>query len=364
VTRILLAGGGTGGHLMPALALADALTSLRPDIEPVLVGATRGVETSILPDRPYRFHLLPAEPIYRRTWWKNARWPFLLPRLWSAARRVLRQESPAVVVGTGGYAAGPILLAAQLSGLPIVLQEQNAFPGITTRWLARRARQIHLGFPEATRYLTPGRHTEIAAPGNPIVPPARYDRADARRALAVGDGPVVLVTGGSQGSRALNEAVAQALDQGLADHATVLWSTGATTHDRFKEHDRPPRVQVRPFWDPIGQAYAAADLVVGRAGAMTVAELMAWGLPSILVPLATAAADHQTANARALDAAGAAFHLPEADLTGSTLVRLATELLADRPRLAQVARAAAQRGRPDAAKVIAERLVTLLNAPR
>jgi UDP-N-acetylglucosamine--N-acetylmuramyl-(pentapeptide) pyrophosphoryl-undecaprenol N-acetylglucosamine transferase len=350
---------------MPALALAEALRALRPEVEPVLVGAERGVERTILPHRGFRYHLLPAEPIYRRTWWRNARWPLLLPRLWRAAHRVLREESPGLVVGTGGYAAGPILLAAKLSGLPIALQEQNALPGVTTRWLARSARQIHLGFPEAARHLRPGRHTEVHSPGNPIIPPTRGDRAAARRALGLGpDGSVMLVMGGSQGSRAINQAVAQGLDQGLADWTAVLWSTGAATFETFRSHHHPPRVQVRPFWDPIGAAYAAADLVVARAGAMTLAELMAWGLPSVLVPLPTAAGDHQTANARALDAAGAALHLPEARLSGTTLVQTAGDLLAAPARLGDMARAAAQRGRPEAARVIAERLVTLLDGAR
>jgi UDP-N-acetylglucosamine--N-acetylmuramyl-(pentapeptide) pyrophosphoryl-undecaprenol N-acetylglucosamine transferase len=365
VTCILLAGGGTGGHLMPALALADAIRSLRPEVEPVLVGAQRGVESAILPNRPWRFHLLPAEPIYRRAWWKNARWPVLFPRLWVATRRVIRQEKPGAVVGTGGYAAGPVLLAASLAGIPIALQEQNALPGVTTRLLARRARQIHLGFPEATQHIRPGRLTEVTAPGNPIIPPARRDRAEARRALGLEPGtPVLLVTGGSQGSRAINRALARALDRGFPSGAAVLWSTGPGTFEAFRSYHRPPQIQVRPFWDPITEAYGAADLVVARAGAMTLAELTAWGLPSVLIPLPTAAGDHQTANAKALDAAGAALHLPEPQLTDSSLIQIAGDLLVDAGRLANMARAAARRGRPDAARAIADRLLTLLDASR
>src|SRR6266850_1564593 len=136
--KVVIAGGGTGGHLMPALALADALSAARPDLEVVLVGAQRGVENLILPKRRYRYHLLPAEPIYRSQWWKNFRWPLIAWRLLAECRAVLDAERPALVVGTGGYAAGPILYSAWCRGVSIAVQEQNAYPGMTTRFLARR----------------------------------------------------------------------------------------------------------------------------------------------------------------------------------------------------------------------------------
>ena len=365
MTRVVLAGGGTGGHLMPALALAQALRDARPDVEPVLVGAQRGVDPTILPHRPFRHYLLPVEPIYRRAWWRNARWPFLVPRLWRACQRVLDAEQPALVVGTGGYAAGPILLAARLRGLPIALQEQDAQPGITTRWLSRWARQVHLGFPEAAGRLRVGRQTAVYALGSPIVPPAGRDRAEARAALGIPrDLAVAFVTGGSQGSRTINRAVAEAVDGGLLGEVALLWSTGASTFDTFRAYHRPPAVQVRAFWDPIADAYAASDLVVARAGAMTLAELAAWGLPGVLVPLPSAASDHQSANARALAAAGAAVHLPEAHLTSATLANAVERLFRDPAGLAGMAAAARRRGRPDAARGIADHLLTLVPGPR
>src|SRR2546423_8709968 len=166
--RILLAGGGTGGHLMPALALAQALRDAGKGIEPVLVGAERGIEADVLPRYPFRHHLLPMEPIYRRTWWNNVRWLLIAGRAWRAVGRMLEAEQPVIVIGTGGYASGPVVWRAQRRGLPTVLQEQNAFPGLATRWLARRARQVHLGFPEAHELLRVGRHTAVFALGNPI----------------------------------------------------------------------------------------------------------------------------------------------------------------------------------------------------
>jgi UDP-N-acetylglucosamine--N-acetylmuramyl-(pentapeptide) pyrophosphoryl-undecaprenol N-acetylglucosamine transferase len=330
-------------------------------VEPVLVGAERGVEADLLPSRPYRYHLLPAEPLYRRQVWRNARWPLLLPRLWRAARVVIEREAPSLVVGTGGYAAGPTLLAGWWGGLPLALQEQNAYPGLATRWTARWARQIHLGFPEAARHLRTGRRTEVFTLGNPIAPPLPVERGPARAALGLDrDAPVVLVAGGSQGARAINAAVAAALEAGRFAGVAILWSTGAGTYDQFRRLAADPWVQVRPFWDPMATAYAAADLVVARAGAMTIAELAAWGLPAVLVPLPGAAADHQTANAAALAAAGAAVHLPERTLSGSVLADTVGALLADGAQRAGMSAAARQRGRPGAAKAIAERLADLL----
>ncbi len=362
-TRIVIAGGGTGGHLMPALAIAAALRETTLDLEPVLVGARRGVEATLLPRQPFRFHLLSAEPLYRRAWWRNARWAVAPWRLLVECRRVLATERPAIVVGTGGYAAAPMLLAAVMARVPIVLQEQNALPGLTTRWFARRARQVHLGFPEAERHLRVGRDTRVWCLGNPIVPPhGAAARTVARAALGIApEARVVLVFGGSQGARRLNAVVAELADARRLDDVTVLWSTGPGQWRTYGRLDAPPHRLVRAFWDPIAQAYAAADLVVSRAGAMTTAELCAYGLPAILVPLPSAAADHQTRNAEALRQAGAAVHLPQARLTAATLLEALKSIL-DHPETAsRMGARALSRGRPDAARKIAEAIAAIVS---
>lgn len=363
MTRILLAGGGTGGHLMPALAIAAALRDIRPGIEPVLVGATRGVEARMLPKRGFRHHLLPFEPIYRRMWWKNLRWFPLVPRILRAGSRVLDAEAPAVAVGTGGYASGPILFQAARRGIPLVLQEQNAYPGVTTRWLAPRARHIYLGFPEARARLRPGRTTAIFDYGNPIIPPppkrATPAAARARFGLPT-DGPAVLVMGGSQGARSVNRAVAAALDAGLLQDVALLWSAGPGQWEEYRVRDRPPQCVVRPFIDPISEAYEAVDLAVTRAGAMTIAELCAWGLPSVLVPLPTAAGNHQARNAHALARDGAAIHLPESELNAERLSRELHAVLRSPDRLTGMGAAAAGRGHPNAAQNIAREILGLV----
>ena len=359
--KILLAGGGTGGHLMPALALAQALVEAHAGVEPILVGAERGIESQVLPRYPFRFQLLPLEPVYRRTWWRNVRWPAIAWREWRAAGRVLDAERPAIVIGTGGYAAAPVVWRAQRRGLPTVLQEQNAFPGLATRWLARGARQIHLGFPEARPRLSPGPTTVVFALGNPIRPPVPGDPVAARRAFGLESSrPTVLVFGGSQGARALNFALAGALEHRLLPDVNLLWGTGTGHEASLAGYAVSGRVVVRGFFDPMADAYRAADLVVCRAGAMTVAELCAWGKPSVLVPLPAAAADHQTVNARALAAAGAAVHLPERELDANRLARGLRDLLGDRARLESLAATARGRGHPDASRDVVSKILTLV----
>lgn len=362
--RVLIAGGGTGGHLMPALAIAGALREASPEIEPVLVGATRGVESQLLPTRPYRYHLLPVEPIYRRQWWKNFRWPFIAFKLLRQMRAVLAQEHPALVVGTGGYASGPMVWLAARRGIPTAIQEQNAFPGLATRQLARRVRQVYLGLPEARARLRPGRQTQVIETGNPIIPPNESRRLAAREKFKLMPWQkVLLVTGGSQGSLAINDAIAGWIDSGEAKEVAILWATGRTTHDRFARYHRPPKIQVFDFLDPMSDGMAAADLVVARAGAITIAEICAWGLPSILVPLPTAAADHQTYNAVALAEAGAAKHLPQSHLTVESLgTTISTTMARDEVRAAMRA-AALSRGKPDAAREIVRHLLGLLKVP-
>jgi UDP-N-acetylglucosamine--N-acetylmuramyl-(pentapeptide) pyrophosphoryl-undecaprenol N-acetylglucosamine transferase len=358
--RVLIAGGGTGGHLMPALAIAQALRDLGPEVEPVLVGAVRGVEARILPTREFRYHLLPSEPIYRRTWWRNVRWPLIAGRLLREVARVFEEERPAAVLGTGGYASAPVVWWAARHGIPTAIQEQNAFPGLATRLLSRRVRHVYLGLPEARPLLRFGAHTEVFDTGNPIVPPTPERRAESLARFELGGTrPVILVTGGSQGALALNRAVAGWLDAGGPAGADLLWVTGRGTYDEFAGRHRPPAVHVIDFLDPMADGYAVADIVVSRAGMITVAELCAWGLPSVLVPLPTAAADHQTHNARVLAEAGAAALLMQSALTPASLADVVSGLLGDRGRRDGMAARARERGRPRAAADIVSRLLTL-----
>jgi UDP-N-acetylglucosamine--N-acetylmuramyl-(pentapeptide) pyrophosphoryl-undecaprenol N-acetylglucosamine transferase len=358
---VFIAGGGTGGHLMPALAIASALQQHGTGLEPVLIGASRGVESRILPSRDFRFHLLPTEPIYRRSWWRNFRWPFVAGRLLREVARLFETERPVAVVGTGGYASGPVVWWAARHGIPTAIQEQNAYPGLASRWLSGRVRHIYLGLPEAARLLRVGKATRVFDTGNPITPPAPGRRSSAAAKFGLNGKPVVLVTGGSQGALAINKVVAGWLDAGGLPGAALIWVTGRGSYSQFVGYHRPPQVQVLDFLDPMADGYAVADLVISRAGMITVAELCAWGLPNILIPLPTAAADHQTYNARVLESSGASLLLPQTKLTARALGDLVTALLQDPGRRKEMGERALARGRPHAAREIVSNLLTLIS---
>jgi UDP-N-acetylglucosamine--N-acetylmuramyl-(pentapeptide) pyrophosphoryl-undecaprenol N-acetylglucosamine transferase len=358
---VVVTGGGTGGHLYPGLAIARALVRLDPRVAPIFVGAQRGIEREVLPTTEFPHLLLDLHPLYRQRPWENWRTIVGAARSLGALGRLFAAERPHAVLGTGGYAAGLALAYGSARGVPILLQEADSHPGQTTRAFAPRAHDVFLGFPEGARLLRPGPRTQIHTFGNPIEPPptVRPSREEARRAWELPEDVqvVLLVFGGSQGARAINEAVGAWVRGGLPDALGIIWATGKGQFDASAALDRAAggRVRVVPYLAPIAGAYAATDLALTRAGAMSIAELCAWGLPSILVPLPTAAADHQTRNARALADAGAAIALPQAELSAARLDAAVRELLAGPERLATFAAAALERGRPDAAVRIARR---------
>lgn len=366
MSTVFFAGGGTGGHLMPALAIADAMVRLDPSVRPFFVGSLRGIEANVLPQRPWPYELLPLEPFRRRQWWKNVGLPASLFQVLRRTSALLREQRPRLIIGTGGYVAGPVVWAAVRAGVPAVLQEQNAFPGLATRRLASRVRQIHLGFPEARQHLNPGEGTLVLDTGNPVLPPPepRPDPAAARKRLGLApDRLTVLVVGGSQGALAVNEVVERALERRLwSTESQLLWQTGAGTYDRFRHWDDGSGVLVRPFLDPVSDAYAAADVMVSRAGAMTLAELCAWGLPAIVIPLPTAAAGHQLSNARALAHAGAAVRLDQHAATPEALSQAVSGLLAHPEERARLRAAATSRARPAAADSIAAKALEILKS--
>lgn len=365
---VFFAGGGTGGHLYPALALADALGSLRPGLRPVFIGAERGLEARILPERGLEHVLLPVRGLRRGGGVvANLAVGGALVRSMASLAGRFRRLRPELVVVTGGYAAAPAGLLAALMGVPLALQEQNALPGVTTRLLARFADQIHVAFPEAAEHLPARARKVVEHSGNPVRPPTARNRADDRASFGLEpERPVVLVTGASQGARALNDAVLAWVRIRRDDPPAyqILWSTGPSHIEgvtaALDEMGGPTWVRALGYIHDMPAALSAADVAVGRAGAMSTAEFLAWGLPSIVVPLPTAAADHQTLNARALEAAGAAVHLPEAELDGAALDAALDDVFGNPARREALAAAARERGRPHGALDIARRLETLL----
>ncbi len=361
MTTILLAGGGTGGHLMPALAIARAVSEQHPDWRMFFAGAKRGIEAHVLPERGVPHQLFPFEPIHRRHLWRNLKWPVLA---WTLVREVdalLDREQPAVVIGTGGYVSGPVVWRAARRGIPTAILELDVMPGLATRGLARRVHEIWLGAPEASARLPRAAQGKASVTGAPITAPDASCRAAARVRFGLGadDRPVLVVTGGSQGSLAINHLVSDWLDAGGGVGTRVIWATGRGTFEQFVRHHAPPDVHVVPFLDPMSDAWSVADVCIARAGMMTIAELCAWGIPSVLIPLPTAAADHQTHNARALEAAGGAVCLTQHGLSARQLGPVLAGLLRDPERRRAMGRDASARGRPEAAGEIAQRVAHL-----
>jgi len=364
VPRVLFAGGGTGGHLYPGLAIARALKQVHPDVEPFFIGAKRGIERDILPTTEFPHVLLDLHPLYRSKVWNNWKTVRGASGSWRQLTRLAHEKAPAAVVGTGGYASGLALAYAAVHRIPYALQEQNSYPGLTMRFFSRWAREVYLGYPEAARYLKPAKASALIDTGNPIEPPPRDrpPRDAARRlwGLPPLGGRVLLVFGGSQGARAINAAVAEWLRAGQRPtDLYVIWATGKGTYDEFASL-ATDGVIVRPYIAPMRDAYAAADLAVARAGAMGTAEMCAWGIPAILVPLPTAAADHQSVNARTLAAADAAIYIPQSDFTANRLGATLGELLGQPAELGRLSQRAAARARPNAAVDIARRIAAMI----
>jgi UDP-N-acetylglucosamine--N-acetylmuramyl-(pentapeptide) pyrophosphoryl-undecaprenol N-acetylglucosamine transferase len=359
--NVLFAGGGTGGHLYPGLAIARALVRLDPAVQPHFVGAMRGIERDVLPKSEFPYTLLDLHPIYRPALWKNWRTLRGGVSAWRGMGKLGRELNPRLAVGTGGYASGAALAWAWTHGVPIAQHIGDSYPGATARLFTRISKEAYLGFPEAERLL-PHRGCVFWNTGNPIDPPPdiRADPAAARAKWGFPTGArVLLVFGGSQGARALNQAVAAWVERGIPDSLCVIWATGSAQHDAFRQYDRAD-LRVVPYLSPIGDAYAAADVALVRGGMMSTSELCAWGVPMIICPLPTAAMDHQTSNALALEKAGAAVHLPQRDLSADSLDRTVRALLGDPARMAALRARALQRGRPKAAAEIAAHLLGLL----
>jgi UDP-N-acetylglucosamine--N-acetylmuramyl-(pentapeptide) pyrophosphoryl-undecaprenol N-acetylglucosamine transferase len=367
-TRVLIAGGGTGGHLVPALNLAAALRRAEPTCELLLVGAERGVESRVLPTSGYPYRLLPMQPLRRRRPWENWRLLASLPGVFRGVAAAFRQLDPDVVVGTGGYASAPPLAWAIAGRRPTAIQEQNAWPGLVTRLLAAHVDQIHLGYPEAAGHLKPGRATRIETHGNPVAAPTTGSAT--ARDFPWPAGRIVLVTGGSQGARDLNDLLLRDLATASSwpNGTTLVWIAGPAHVDAVSAAVRgtpwADRIRVVPWVDGLGAQLSRVDLAVARAGAMFSAELAAAGVPALLVPLPTSAGDHQRHNARALEDAGAALVFEQDNTSPGAVWDAVVEILGAPSKRAAMAQRMARRGRPDAADRIAADLLTLARSRR
>ena len=357
--KVLIAGGGTGGHVFPGIAVAEELQRLHPGAEVVFVGSRRGLESVAVPEAGFRIRYMLARGFPRRVWW---RWPgaaFANLVGFLQALTILAAERPDVVLGTGGYVSAPVAIAAWLTGRPLLLQEQNSIPGLANRWLARVADEVHLSFVEARSFFA--RKDNLKVTGNPVrayILSGDRDSAFQEFGLAPGR-PTVFVFGGRRGARRLNPAAVDAMRRRTA-RVDVQWilQTGREDVDWVKEEVAKEQLPARvvPFLRRIHQAYAAADLVVCRSGAMTLAEIAVCGTPAILVPYPHAAHDHQVVNASNLVDRGAAAMILDRELTGERLAKEVARFLSDRQALSSMSAHARLFARPDAAEKLVRSL--------
>lgn len=368
--RILITGGGTGGHVYPGLAVAEALRALDDRLDLRFAGTRRGLERVLVPRAGWPLDFVPASGL--RGLGALGRLAFLLNLVAGTLRSLvlLARRRPHIVLGTGGYVCAPVMLAARLLGVPCALQEQNAVPGSANRLVGRWARRVYLGFGEAARWFPAGACVET---GNPVrgafAAPAtgKAGAADAAVPRAAGVPLRLLVFGGSRGAHTLNQAVAAAAAVWApAGAPELLAQTGTADLEAVRAAwagADPQRVKVVPYIDDMAGALNWADLVVCRAGAMTLAELQAAGKPAVLVPFPFATDDHQRQNAEACAAAGAAVVLPDAACDGPALVRAVRDLADDPGRLRAMGAAARGLARPEAARVIARDLLSIVGHP-
>ncbi len=360
--NILISGGGTGGHIFPAISIANAIRRIHPDARILFVGAEDRMEMQRVPAAGYEIVGLPVAGFDRKRLWRN------IPVLWKLAksllkaRRIVADFKPDIAVGVGGYASGPILKEAQRRGIPTLIQEQNSYAGVTNKLLARNATKICVAYEGMDRFFPAGK---IEVTGNPVrksLEENTLSREEAKKTLGFDpDRPLLFVTGGSLGARTINEAVAAALPSLTGKEIQVLWQTGRYGADHFQQiaSQYAPGVKATTFVDDMAMAYRAADLVVARAGACTISEIQNLGIAAVLIPSPNVAEDHQRHNAEALSTRGAALMILDADAV-ARLGDTVTSLMDDPQKREKMARAAlgmAHRGSDDRiARIITQTL--------
>ena len=368
--RLLIAGGGTGGHLYPGIAIAEEVMS-RPGGEVLFVGTARGLETKLVPAAGFRLELLDVSGLNRVGFRALLKGLLRLPRAFFQSRAVLNRFRPDLVIGVGGYASGPMVFTAALLGYPTAIQEQNSHPGFTNRILGRLVKRVFVAFEHAQSFFA---LSKLSLVGNPVrrrflsalVANGPGDNASiAAHADHAADGlsDRVLVVGGSQGARAVNDMVLGAVAQLQAAGRLprIIHQTGPFDEARVKQRYAelgvsPEAIEVRAFIDDMPSVVKSAGLVIGRAGALTLAELAIVGRPAILIPLPTAADDHQTRNAAEFANAGAAVVLDQRATNPNELARMVIDLLSDKSRRTRMAEAMARLGKPNAAREIVDNL--------
>ena len=357
--KVLIAAGGTGGHVFPALAIADEIKKIRPDAKFLFTGTKGKIESRVVPERGYEFSTIWISGFHRSLRSENLLFPLKAAVSLIQSFFLIRKFSPDVVVGTGGYVCGPVLAAALLLGIPSVVHESNSYPGITTRILSSRVSKVFIAFDATRRKLKRQDNIDlVGTPTRDILGSVSREAGIARFHLDAGR-TTVLVVGGSLGASSINHAVRSCAEEIAAHGSQFIWQTGATDAALAEFMKTKCIGWVGPFIDDIEYAYAAADIVICRAGATTLAEITRLGKTAIVVPYPYAAADHQSFNAKVLAESGAALLVKDSDLK-EYLLPVLNGLLKDKALRNRIGDACRLFGMPDAGKVIAQEIVSLI----
>ena len=365
--RIIISGGGTGGHIFPALSIADAIRSKQPDAEILFVGADNRMEMQRVPEAGYNIVGLPIAGFDRKRWWKNIKVLWLILKSQMMAKKIIKEFAPQVAVGVGGYASGPTLKMAASLNIPTLIQEQNSYAGVTNKILSRKAKMICVAYDGMERFFP---HEKIKFTGNPVrssLLEMRNSREAAMAAMKLDPAKrCVLIVGGSLGARSMNESVLANIDM-ISKNSDIqfIWQTGKIYYEemchRVNKMGKPKNLTVTDFVSNMANALSAADLVVSRAGAGSISEFALLGKPVILVPSPNVSEDHQTKNAMALVNIGAAIHVADVKAK-SELLPTAIATVKDADKLGSLSENILKLAKPNAAQLIADEVLMLADA--
>lgn len=358
--RILFAGGGTGGHLFPAIAVAEEIRSLKPETEILFVGTKSKIEGTVVPKMGFIFKSIWIKGFSRKFTIENLLFPLKL--IVSVFQSVLinMKFNPKVAVGSGGYVSGPPIFAASIMGAKIILLEQNSYPGITTKLLEKYADETHISFEDSKKYLR--KKNKIQLTGNPVRKNlGSVSKETAVKTFGLNTGlKTILILGGSLGAASINKAVSQIIGELEKNGMQVIWQSGKNYFEEYKIFSSQ-KVKVFEFIEDMNNAYSACDLLIARAGATTIAELLALGIPAILIPSPNVAGDHQYHNAKSLFDSNAAVLVKDNELE-ITLKPVIMELIHSKKKLEDLKNNAIRMSKPEAARIIAERVIKYLGA--
>lgn len=350
--KIMISGGGTGGHIYPALALIETLQKRHPNLQVQYVGTENGLEADLVPRAGVPFKSIQIAGLKRSLSLENLKTAYWFLKAVRSLRKDMAAFKPDVVIGTGGFVSGPVVYTAQQLGIPTILHEQNSIPGLTNKFLSKKADRVALSFKGSDVHFPGANVRLIGNPRGTEVLQTKVDDAAVREQYSLDERPIVLIYGGSRGAEAINRAVTEAISALSNLPINVLYVTGKVHYESVsKEAPSSENVHVHPYVYDMPSLLACTSIVVSRAGASTISELTALGLPSVLIPSPYVTADHQTKNASALVENGAALLVKEESLTGETLVEAIRQVLVKQEEMANASRAL---GFPDASDALAD----------